>query len=75
MYMHACIQREREGDGRFGKITINLPAKIPCLILNNIINIQIVQSLSPNVFLVNSPKFSPTKVSLYTVVQALWYYW
>ena len=45
-------------------------AKIPCLILNNIINVQICQSSCHQMcFVANSPKFSPTKVSLYSTIQ------
>ena len=50
---------------KFAKIS---SAKIPCSILNNIINIQIHQSLCHQMcFVVNLSKFAPTKVSLYTV--------
>ena len=51
-------------DHKFAKVS---SAKIPCLILNNIINIQIPKVYFANCdFAANSPKFAPTKVSLYT---------
>ena len=44
-------------------------AKMPCLILNNIINFQICQSLCHQMYFVdNLPKFAAIKVSLYMVL-------
>ena len=52
-------------DHKFAKVS---SAKILCSILNNIINVQIRQSLFAScIFVANLPKFAPTKVSLYTV--------
>ena len=53
-------------DHKFAKV---FSAKILCLILNNIINVQIREvCFTKCVFVVNSPpKLAPTKVSLYTV--------
>ena len=56
-------------DHKFPKVT---SAKILCSILNNIINIQIRQLkvyFANCIFVANSPKFAPTKVSLYMVLQ------
>ena len=48
-------------------MTIDLPAaKILCLILNNIINIQVYYAKC--VFVVNLPKFATTKVSIVTSI-------
>ena len=48
---------------KFTKVSL---AKIPFSIFNSIENIQIFQSLSPKLmcFVVNSPKFAATKVSV-----------
>ena len=58
-YIIPCIRIE----GNIGELPHKLSsAKIPCLILNNIKNVQILQSWCHQMcFVVNLPKFTPTK--------------
>ena len=51
---------------KFAKVSL---AKLPCLILNNIINIQIhVRLFYQLCFVVNSSKFALAKVSFYALL-------
>ena len=60
------------GFGKLSKVLQSVLAKIPYLIVNNIINIQICQVyITKCVFVVNLPKFATTKVSLYAVVEIM----